>query len=199
MPLRSMSGSYQRDDSIGSSVNETNSETSTANATVMPNWKKNRPMIPFMNATGTNTAMIDIVVASTASPISLVPSRAAVKWSSPCSRWRTMFSRTTIASSIRSPIASDSAISVRVLSVMLRKYMTMNDEITEIGSVRPVITVERHELRKQNTMRTVSRPPSTSVVCTSSTDSRMNTERVAHDLDLGARRHLASRAPRPPS
>ena len=74
-----MSGSCHRDDSIGSSVNDTNSDTSTANATVRPNWKKKRPMMPFMNATGTNTAMIDIDVASTARPISLVPSRAAVK------------------------------------------------------------------------------------------------------------------------
>ena len=31
-------GSYQMDDSIGSRVNETNSETATANAMVMPNW-----------------------------------------------------------------------------------------------------------------------------------------------------------------
>ena len=51
--------------------------------------------------------------------------------------------------------------------------MTMNEEITEIGSVSPVITVERQEFRKQNTMSTVSRPPSTSVFSTSATDSRM--------------------------
>ena len=36
-------------------------------------------MTPFMNATGRNTAMIDIDVAITANPISLVPSAAAVK------------------------------------------------------------------------------------------------------------------------
>ena len=70
-----------------------------------------------------------------------------------------MFSRTTIASSISSPIASDSAISVSMFNVIPRKYMTMNDEMTEIGSVRPVMTVERHEFRKQKTMRIVSRPP----------------------------------------
>ena len=51
--------------------------------------------------------------------------------------------------------------------------MTMNDEMTEMGSVRPVMTVERQEFRKQNTIRTVSRPPSTSVFSTSATDSRM--------------------------
>ena len=61
----------------------TNSDTSTATATVMPNWKKNRPMMPLMNATGTNTATIANVVAITARPISSVPSRAAVAWSLP--------------------------------------------------------------------------------------------------------------------
>ena len=37
---RSPTGSCQIDDSIGSSVKLTNSETSTATATVMPNWRK---------------------------------------------------------------------------------------------------------------------------------------------------------------
>ena len=71
-------GSCQTADSIGSSVKLTNSDTSTATATVTPNWKKNRPMMPLMNAIGTNTATIANVVAITASPISSVPSRAAV-------------------------------------------------------------------------------------------------------------------------
>ena len=84
-----------------------------------------------------------------------------------------MFSRTTIASSMSSPMASESAISVSMFSVMPRKYMTMNDEMTEIGSVRPVMTVDRHEFRKRNTMATVSRPPSTSVSSTSATACRM--------------------------
>jgi len=34
------------EESIGSRVNETNKETRTAKVTVIPNWKKNRPMIP---------------------------------------------------------------------------------------------------------------------------------------------------------
>ena len=102
---------------MGSSVNDTNSDTETANATTMPNWKKNRPTIPPMNATGTNTARMESVVASTAKPISAVPLRAAVKWSSPASTCRTMFSRTTMASSIKMPMTSDSAINVIVLSV----------------------------------------------------------------------------------
>jgi hypothetical protein len=39
---RDPGGSCQTAESIGSSVNETNSETSTATATVTPNWKKKR-------------------------------------------------------------------------------------------------------------------------------------------------------------
>ncbi len=158
---------------MGSRVKETKSETATAKVTVMPNWKKNRPMTPFMKATGTNTAMMERLVASTARPISEVPFRAAVMWSWPCSRCRTMFSRTTMASSMRRPMASDSAMSVITLSVMPRKYMAMNEEMTEMGRVRPVMTVERQELRKQKTISTVSSPPSRSVLVTSWTESRI--------------------------
>jgi hypothetical protein len=54
--------------------------------------------------------------------------------------------------------------------------MARNDEITEIGSVRPVITVERQELMKQKTIRIVRRPPRIRVCWTSSRDSRVKTE-----------------------
>ena len=76
---RDPGGSCQTDDSIGSSVKLTNSETSTATATVTPNWKKNFPMSPLMKAMGTNTATIANVVAITASPISSVASCAAAR------------------------------------------------------------------------------------------------------------------------
>ena len=76
---RDPGGSRHSDESIGSSVKLTNSDTSTATATVRPNWKKNWPMMPFMKAIGTNTATIANVVAITASPISSVPSRAAAR------------------------------------------------------------------------------------------------------------------------
>ena len=41
----------------------------------------------------------------------------------------------------------------------------MKLEITAIGSVSPVMTVERHECRNRKTMATVSSAPSTSVRC----------------------------------
>ena len=56
------------------------------------------------------------------------------------------------------------------------KYMAMKEAITEMGRVSPVITVERQELRKQNTIRTVRMPPMIRVVSTSCTDSRIMTD-----------------------
>ena len=60
-----------------------------------------------------------------------------------------MFSRTTMASSISRPIASDSASSVMVFTVKPNTHMMKNAEMIEIGSVRPVITVERQEFRNR--------------------------------------------------
>jgi len=45
-----------------------------------------------------------------------------------------MFSRTTIASSMSMPIASERPISVSTLSVKPKKRMAMNAEITEMGA-----------------------------------------------------------------
>ncbi len=64
-------------ESMGSSVKLTNMEISTAATMVMPNSWKNLPMTPPMKPMGRNTATMDRVVASTARPISCVPSMAA--------------------------------------------------------------------------------------------------------------------------
>ena len=45
--------------------------------------------------------------------------------------------------------------------------------MTAIGKVKPVITVERHELRNKNTMPMVSSAPSSKVCCTFFTANRM--------------------------
>jgi len=70
-------------------------------------------------------------------------------------------------------MASERPIRVMTLSVKPSAMMMMNELMTLMGRVRPVMTVERHELRKQKTMKIVSKPPRMSVICTSSTDSRM--------------------------
>jgi hypothetical protein len=125
--------------------------------------------MPYMNATGTNTATIENVVAATASPISSVPSMDARRWSLPISIWRTMFSRTTMASSIRIPIESDRPSSDIVFRVKPNAQMAMKLASAETGSARPVITVERQELRKRKTTSTVRSAPSISASCTLAT------------------------------
>ena len=72
-----MLGSCQTLESMGSSVKLTNIEIITAATMVMPNSWKNLPMMPPMKPIGMNTATMDRVVASTARPISCVPSIAA--------------------------------------------------------------------------------------------------------------------------
>ena len=72
-----------------------------------------------------------------------------------------MFSRTTIASSIRIPIASDSPSSDIVSSLNPMTHTAMNDASTDTGSANPVITVERHEFKKRKTTSTVRIAPST--------------------------------------
>ncbi len=101
-----------------------------------------------MNATGTNTAMIENVVAATAIPISAVPFRDAVTRSSPFSMCLTMFSRTTMASSMRTPMARDSPSRVMKLSVKPHSQTAMNAATAEVGSESAVISVERQEFRK---------------------------------------------------
>ena len=61
-----------------------------------------------------NTAISDRVMETMVKPISLEPLSAASIGVSPSSRWRTMFSMTTTASSTTKPTAIDSAISERL-------------------------------------------------------------------------------------
>jgi len=72
-PLCSTCGSGQYAESIGSSENETKSDTSTEHAIVSANGLNHCPACPYMNPTGRKTATMENVVAVTASPISSVP------------------------------------------------------------------------------------------------------------------------------
>ena len=150
-----------------------------------------------MKPIGRNTATIESVVASTARPISLVPESAASWALLPICTWRTMFSRTTIASSIRRPTQSDSAIIVMVLIVKPNMYMNRNVPISAIGRVSPVMTVERHELRNRKTIRMVSAAPSNSVRLTLATETRIERElsRLTSTFTPGGIRAWPPRAP----
>jgi hypothetical protein len=94
-------GSYQTDDSIGSSVKATKSEISTANDTVDAELAgRTVPMIPSMKATGRNTATMEKRRGQHREPDLVCPPVRPAGASCPSGGGRTMFSRTTIASSI---------------------------------------------------------------------------------------------------
>ena len=60
-----------------------------------------------------------------------------------------MFSRTTIASSISTPIASDSPSRLMKLSEKPHSQTAMKAAMTEVGSDSAVISVERQEFRNR--------------------------------------------------
>ena len=106
----------KRDASIGVMVSDTTPDTRIDAAMVTENSRKSRPTIPPRNSSGRNTAVSESVIDSTVNATSCAPSSAAVMASFPISRWRTMFSSTTIASSTTKPTASVSAMSDRLSS-----------------------------------------------------------------------------------
>ena len=81
---------------------------------VIANSRKSRPTMPPIIKIGMNTATSEMLIESTVKPISRAPASAASIGDSPASRWRAMFSSTTIASSTTKPVAMVSAISDRL-------------------------------------------------------------------------------------
>ena len=129
-----------------------------------------------MYATGTNTATIDKVVAMTAKPISLVASRAARIRGLPISRWRWVFSITTIASSTKMPIESESASMVMLLSVKPMKSMNAKVPITEVGIASAEMKVARQSCKNTQMISTVRIDPKIRSISTSSIDFLMKVE-----------------------
>ena len=133
-----------------------------ANAIVRPKLFKKRPMMPLMKATGRNTAMSESVVASTARPMSRVASAAATKgFCFFSSMKRTMFSRTTIASSMTMPTASARARSVMMLSVNPIAHMSAKVPMMETGMASAAMIVLRTLPRKMSTMTAAKNAPRT--------------------------------------
>jgi hypothetical protein len=98
------------------SVSDTTPEIRIDTAMVTANSRNSRPTMPPMNSRGRNTAVSDSVIETTVNDTSRAPSNAACMADFPISRWRTMFSSTTIASSTTKPTASVSAMSDRLSS-----------------------------------------------------------------------------------
>ena len=101
---------------IGVVVSETISERPMATLRVTANSRKRRPTMPPMSRMGMKTATSEVLMEKTVKPISRAPRSAASNGLMPCSRWRVMFSMTTIASSTTKPVEIVSAMSERLSS-----------------------------------------------------------------------------------
>ena len=129
-----------------------------------------------MKPTGTNTATIARVTASTARAISLAPASAASNGVAPASSFRTMFSITTTASSMRSPIERVRASIETRLKVNPRASIAAKVPITEVGRAMAAMIVERALRRKRSTTSTASNPPRTRASRTAPIDASMEVE-----------------------
>ena len=105
----------------------------------------------------------------TAKKISLVPLKAAVIGSIPCSILLKMFSVTTIPSSTTSPVARTIASSVRTFIEKPNRYIIKNEPISETGISISGRNAIIQFLKKRNTIKITSVIAMRSVSITSET------------------------------
>ena len=96
-------------------VSDTSIDIAIDTDKVTENSRNKRPTIPPISSSGINTATSDTLMVSTVKPTSRAPASAACTREAPRSRWRMMFSTTTIASSTTNPVAMVNAINDRLL------------------------------------------------------------------------------------
>ncbi len=140
--------------SAGLRLSETSKEIAVAAAMVTANWRKNWPEMPLMKAAGMNTAPSTSAIATRARPTSSIVRCAASLGAMPCSRLRSTFSTTTIASSTTMPIASTRPNSDRLLSEKPNAAMTAKVPISEIGMATIGMIEARQVCRNTITTRT---------------------------------------------
>ena len=165
---------------MGVSVSETTAEMRMATAKVMANSWNKRPTTSPMNNKGISTATNENVSDKMVKPICRAPSKAACKGVlgrfGSC-RKRAMFSIITIASSTTKPVATVSAIKVRLLMEKPAKYMKPKVPTKDRGTTTPGMMVAA-ALRKNKKMTiTTKATESRSSNCTSRTEARMVTVR----------------------
>src|SRR5579871_2826853 len=118
---------------------------------VTANSRKRRPTMPVMSRMGINTAISDILIVTTVEPISWAPKTVACIGVMPASRWRVMFSITTIASSTTKPVATVKAMSERLSMLYPIRYITPQVPISETGTAMLGMMVVRGLRRKMKT------------------------------------------------
>ena len=146
---------------------------------VTANSRNTRPTMPPIKSTGMNTAIRAKVMEMMVKPISREPFSAASNGAMPPSIWRMMFSSITMASSTTNPTDSVSASSVMLLIEKPNPYIAAQVAISEIGTASAGMTVAAAERRNRKITSTTSPMAIASVTFTSSTESRIDTERSA--------------------
>src|ERR1019366_1253865 len=115
----------------------------------------------------------DMLIDKTVKPISSAPLGAAAIGCMPVSRWRVMFSITTIASSTTNPVAMVSAINERLSSVYPIRYIAPNVAMMDTGTDMLGMNVDQPLRRKMNTTRTTRQMETITLRCASLSDSRV--------------------------
>ena len=160
--------------SAGLRVSELKAEMTVETAMVRANWRKNWPMMPVMNAHGTNTAASTSPIAITGPETCSMALRLAWRGDIPFSMWCSTASTTTMASSTTMPIASTSPNNVRLLRLKPIAAMTAKVPTTATGTAMSGISVERQFCRNTRTTTATRTMASKRVSKTSRIDSWMN-------------------------
>ena len=126
-----------------------------------------------MNSSGMNTATSDRLIDSTVKPTSRAPSSAASMRSMPASIWRAVFSSTTMASSTTKPVATVSAIRLRLFSEKPSRYITPKVPSSDTTVATAGMMVARTLRRNTLTTSTTSRIDIISVNSTSCSEARI--------------------------
>ncbi len=156
-----------REHIIGVSVSETIPDAKIDTMIVIANSRKIRPTSPGINTSGRNTAASEIVIDKIVKLICLALLIDASSGPSPCSIRLTVFSKNTIASSTRNPIASVSAISDKLSRLYPSICITMNVISSDSGSATTGISVSAARPKNAKITSTTSTNAITSVSCTS--------------------------------
>src|SRR5208337_4991133 len=152
---------------MGTAVRETTMEMPMAHERTTANSRNRRPTTPLIIKIGMKTAISETLMDNTVKPVSAAPLRAACIGFMPCSRWRVMFSITTIASSTTNPVAIVSAISERLSRVYPNRYMAPNVAMIDTGTDMLGISVDQPLRRNRNTTRTTNEMETITLRCAS--------------------------------
>ena len=117
-----------------------------------------------MKAEGTNTAISTSAMAIRAPPTSSMVLCAAVRGSSPSSRWRSTFSTTTMASSTTMPMASTRPNSDRLFRLNPATFISARVPISETGIATRGMIAARQLCRKTSTTTATSTSAMNSVL-----------------------------------